>query len=169
MRKIRLFLQVSSEPTTDESIAACALADGLALTESVDPETVPGPPDGLLLLCGHQPAMAIENCSARPVVLVQDIGLDGLARRRDEWPELQWLPRAQVYRAPARFDFQTEYHGEGFKMYMPNLTTYRTFRVAREELELRAWLERAGELGFTRVWLAGVDAEVAGNGLDLEM
>lgn len=169
MHKIRLFLQVSSRPTTDESIAACALADGLAVPRSVDPGTLPCPPGGSLLLCGHQPATAIENCNAHPFVLVQDIGLDKLARHRDEWSELEWVPRIQVYRAPARFDFQTEYHGEGFKMYMPNLTTYRTYRVAREELELSAWLGRARDLGFTRAWLAGVDAEVAGNGLDLEM
>jgi len=169
MHKIRLFLELRSAPTTDEAIANCALADGLALAAAVDPATVPCAPHGMLLLCGHEPAAAIEGGGGHEVALVPDTGLDKLARRRDGWPQLNWIPRARVYRAPARFDFQTEYHGEGFKMYMPNLTTYRTYRVAREELELRVWLDRARELGFSRIWLAGMDAEDAGNGLDLEM
>jgi len=169
MQKTRLIFDLRRAPAGDEELAGCAQADGLVLGAGVDPAAVPLSANGWLALCGRDPETAIEQCNGREMLLVQDAGLEQLARCRDQWPELHWLPRAQVYRTPARFDFQPEFHGEGFKVYMPNLATYRTYRVARDELELRAWLARACALGFARVWLAGTDAEAAGKGLDLEM
>jgi hypothetical protein len=96
-------------------------------------------------------------------------GLTELARLRDGWPALRWVPRVGVFRPPVGFSFPEEQYGAEFKTYMPNTAALRAYMVDDLGMGLEDWLERAAGLGFATVWLHAPAAEEAGRGLDLDM
>lgn len=97
-------------------------------------------------------------------------GLDTVMRRRDAWPELDWVPRVEVYRPETRFDFHRSAPGEGFSMYMPDTSAIQGFRICDTDQEsLETWLSEAVSEGFRCVWLHSRDADKRGNGADIEL
>ena len=99
---------------------------------------------------------------------VVEFGLEECARRRDDRPELKWLPRLVAYRAQVVYRM-ADYPGEGFKFYSPDTATLRGYCVTDAGRALERSLERARELGFDRLWLHARHAAEAGNGLDLDL
>jgi hypothetical protein len=172
MHKIRLFLELQSEPRQTPGEDECDHADGwvigprCAARLRADPDRYR---NGCRVMMDVEPRNESEQEPRSDTVWAVKGDPDIVARCRDRWPDLNWVPRADVLRPVARFDFQPEFHGEGFKTYAPDLNTYRRFHVTGAELELGEWLRRTSELEFPCVWLHGVDAAARGRGLDLEM
>jgi len=96
-------------------------------------------------------------------------GLDQTVRLRDGWPQLTWVPRAEIYCPSVRYDFFAAAPGEGFSVYRPDTSTIQRHRVADDEADLRDWLKRAKSQGFRTVWLHSRDAAGEGRGLDLDL
>ena len=107
-------------------------------------------------------------CGEAAPLRVVELGLEECARRRDERPELEWLPRLVAYRPDVVYRM-AEYHGEGFKFYAPDTATLRGYCVTDGDGALGKCLQRARVLGFDRLWLHARHAAEAGDGLDLEL
>ena len=100
---------------------------------------------------------------------VCDQGLTKAAELRDDWPDLDWIPRLDVYRPEMSYRFSGPAVGEGFSFYIPDTSIIKGWEVTDERRNLTDALRLACELGFTRLWLHSLDAEDKGRGLDLEM
>ncbi len=96
-------------------------------------------------------------------------GLERTARLRDGWPELRWVPRAEIHSPSVRYNFVAAAPGEGFSVYRPDTSTIQRHRIADDEEDLHDWLARAKRLDFRTVWLQGRDAAERGRGLDLDL
>lgn len=100
---------------------------------------------------------------------VRDDGLVQLARLRDRWKELNWVPQLNVYRQQIRYEFSGPALGEGFSFYMPDTSTIKGWHVTDEDMLLTEALTRATELGFSTLWLHSPEAETSARGLDLDV
>jgi len=172
MHKIRLFLELASEARSTHGKVGHGRADGWVIGPrrgARSEAALDTYGNGCLVMMDVDPGEVSQRWLRRDTVWIAKGDPEVVARHRDRWPELRWVPGAEVYRPVARFDFQQQFHEEGFKTYVPDLSTYRRFRVAGTMLELGEWLRRVGELGFTCVWLHGADAAARGRGLDLDM
>ncbi len=171
MQRAKLFLEIDSGSWRDIDEALRVVTDGVILgPEEVACVGDPADPfPGLWIFRNHRAQELPSGVATEQAILSWDTVLDQCAAARDESPQLQHVPRAEVYRPQARFEFRTDYHYEGFKTYMPDLTTYRSSRVVGTDEPLSDWLQRAEELGFGTVWLHGRDASAEGRGFDLDM
>ena len=100
---------------------------------------------------------------------VGDGGLDNIARLRDRWPELEWIPRLTVYRPKVSYRFSGQSLGEGFSFYMPDTAAINGCRVVDGDAPLAEEVTRAVTLGFSTLWLHSGEADSRATGLDLEM
>jgi len=98
-----------------------------------------------------------------------DQDLEVIARLRDQWPGLHWLPRLNLYQPEISYRFNTESLGEGFKFYIPDTAAIQAYRTLLTEQPLAGQLSRAAALGFDALWLHASHAETAGQGLDLDL
>jgi hypothetical protein len=162
-----LFLQLTEAPKGLEPGRLAGLAglvvDGDCLTpQQCRPLAVP-----VVALTGASAELLEWRSEVTPVRVVE-LGLEECARRRDERPELEWLPRLVICRRQVVYRM-AEYHGEGFKFYAPDPSTLRGYCVSVGGLALERALERARELGLQRVWVHAKHAAESGDGLDLEL
>lgn len=100
---------------------------------------------------------------------VRDDGLEEVARFRDRWQELNWVPHLTVYRTQISYRFSGPALGEGFSFYMPDTSTIKGWRVTDGDMLLTEAINKAAALGFSSLWLHSVEAESKAKGLDLEM
>ncbi len=100
---------------------------------------------------------------------VADDGLEQVARRRDECPELNWIPHISVSRARVSYRFSGPAVGEGFSFYIPDTAAIKGWRVDGTEYSLHEAVIRATELGFAALWLDSPEAEARGDGLELDL
>ncbi len=105
----------------------------------------------------------------RPAWWVLDGELEQMARHRDSYPELDWIPRLEVTRARVSYRFSGPAVGEGFSFYMPDTAAVRGWRIDGSERSLNEAYARAIELGFPAVWLHSSEAAARGNGLELDV
>jgi hypothetical protein len=160
--------QAPSEPTAE----ACAWmegADGLLIDPGrCTPEAFACMPVASALLTGGDPQ---RDAPWRAIAghWIGERGLEETARLRDLYPELCWIPRLNVTRAPVGYRFSGPAIGEGFSFYMPDTSAIKTWRVTDSDLSLHENLARAAALGFEALWLHSPDAADRGRGLDLEL
>ncbi len=105
----------------------------------------------------------------RPAWWVLDGELEQMARYRDDYPELDWIPCLEVSRARVSYRFSGPASGEGFSFYMPDTAAVRGWRIDAAEESLDEVYARAIELGFPAVWLHSSEAEARGSGLELDI
>ncbi len=105
----------------------------------------------------------------RPTWWAQDGELEQIARRRDDFPELSWIPHMMFSRAQVSYRFSGQAIGEGFSFYTPDTSAVKGWRIHGTEFYLHEVVTRAKELGFTALWLHSPDAEVRGDGLELDL
>lgn len=171
-RATKLFVEVAPDDLADRQEGWLDGADGLVLDGGIAGAVADEPTTS----CGERILRDVDPESLagwrdRPGTLwVASGGLDAVMRFRDTWPELDWVPRVEVYRPGTRFDFHRAAPGEGFSMYMPDTSAIQGFRIADAEPEsLEEWLARATSAGFRCIWLYGRNADMMGKGADIEM
>jgi len=167
MDGIRLWVNWdAAAPVTAERLAG---SDGLVVTAAgalAPPDTWPAP---VAVLCGADPE-ALPAWRERPgLAWVADGGVEEVARLREQFPELAWVPRLTAYRPEVRYDFPRRYNEEGFSFYVPDTATVHGYRTAPGGLALGPVLERARSLGFETLWLHSRLAEQRARGFDLEL
>lgn len=96
-------------------------------------------------------------------------GLAETARLREQWPELNWVPRLTVYKPSVSYRFSGPAIGEGFSFYIPDTAAIKGWRVTDGDSSLTEVVTQAIEHGFDTLWLHSQEAELRGNGLELEM
>jgi len=172
LRATKLFVELAGPECAEPAGDWLDGADGVAIDGETAAAVLRGENSwrGDCLLRDADPG-AMAGLRERPGVLWGCGGsIDAAMRRRDEWPDLDWLPRIEVYRPETRFDFHRAPAGEGFSMYMPDTSAIQGFRIADADGEaLEGWLSRAVAEGFRSVWLHGRDAAERGRGADIEL
>ncbi len=165
MRGTRLYIDLGAMrlDDIDELLAADGFVIGPGVTESPPPETAHD-----WTIAGVTP-LDCPVWAERRAHWVCDDSLERTAQLRDGWPDLAWIPRAEVYMPAIRYEFCAARLGEGFSVYRPDTSSIQKHRVVGDESELHDWLTRAGTLGFRLVWLHSRDAADHGRGLDLEL
>ena len=119
-----LLLQLTEAPEDLEPGRLAGLAglvvDGDCLTpRQCHPLAVP-----VAALTGASAELLEWQSEATPLRVVE-LGLEECARRRDERPNLEWLPRLVAYRPQVVYRM-SEYPGEGFKFDFPDLDSALT-------------------------------------------
>ncbi len=100
---------------------------------------------------------------------VVDDGLEQIARLRDDHPELNLIPRLSVSRAQMSYRFSGRAVGEGFSFYIPDTAAINGWQVNGTEYSLHEAVTRATELGLSSLWLDSPEAELRGDGLELDL
>ncbi len=96
-------------------------------------------------------------------------GLVETVRLRDRWPELNWVPQLTVYKPSIGYRFSGPAIGEGFSFYIPDTAAIKGWQVTDGGDSLTEAITRATELGFDALWLHSQEAELRGDGLELEV
>lgn len=172
----RLFVEPGAEDVPPERLGLIGEADGVVL----DRETMlalhnwaedTARSASSWVLRGAEPR-ELDGWRERPNVLwVGEGTLEAIARQRDAWPRLQWIPRVEVVRPEVRFAFRKTSPGEGFSVYVPDTAAIQGYRVTESQggAAIEAWLRQAAVFGFDTVWLHTPNAAAAGRGLDLDL
>ncbi|MCU7919055.1 MAG: hypothetical protein KZQ95_11940 [Candidatus Thiodiazotropha sp. (ex Epidulcina cf. delphinae)] len=100
---------------------------------------------------------------------VSNEGLEAVAKLRDRWPELDWVPKLSLYRPQTNYCFPGPANGEGFSFYTPDTASLRAWRLSNEDISLTEAMALALAMGFPCLWLHSETAEFDAKGLDLEM
>ncbi len=172
MDQIRLFVEKTTNPITEKSIELFDGADGLVIDPAlVSPNEVANISTSMIILRAEDPDINQAWSEHDDVVWTTDCGLTESARLCDEFSGLTWVPRLDIKKSARRYDFSNVSHGEGFKVYAPDTTTIRGYRVTDGDSDssLEEALTKASRLGFKRLWLHALDAQSAGSGFDLDM
>ena len=165
MNKMKLYVQVERS-TREESSGEWPDVDGFIISSRA-----------VMHACGHVPKF-LDNPSESELADARAYGLDGCILDdpldtkgvpANGGPGMRTVARARVYQPTARFNFNPHDHYEGFKTYMPDLSTYRTYAVNGGRESLTDWLKRMTSLDIDAVWLHNTTAEASGLGFDLEM
>ena len=142
-------------------------ADGLlALAKDLVLEKAQDMP--FLLLRGS-PATTPAWAGKLNVHWLAEQGLDAAAKFRDLFPEERVLPSAVARKPSSTFSLGQRYSDDGFRYYVPDMATYRTYRIEDGDQYLSDWLERAGSLGFDAVLFEAPGAKAEGKGFDLDL
>ncbi|TAN56462.1 MAG: hypothetical protein EPN26_03845 [Rhodospirillales bacterium] len=142
-------------------------ADGLlAKAGDLAPEKADDLP--LLLLRGS-PATAPQWVGRPNVYWLAEQGLDAAARLRDLFPGEKFLPAVSAAKPSSHFTMGQHYTGDGFSYYVPDMTTYRTYRIDDGDSYLSDWLERVSALGIDAVMFLSPDAKAEAKGFDLNL
>lgn len=171
-RATKLFVEIAGADLCDGEAGWLNGADGVVVSRGVA-DTFPDEEitsQGAVILHDVDPETLVGWHSRPRTQWVAGGGLDTVLRLRDAWPDLDWVPRIEVYRPETRFDFHRAPPGEGFSMYMPDTAAIQGFRIADTERQtIEALLPRAVAEGFRCIWLHGRDAAEAGRGADIEL
>jgi hypothetical protein len=149
--------------------AALAEADGYVLSSTGLPEGLNSSGKDLLFL-DAQSCGPVDPHMAGPLrTRISRQGLADIVRLRDDYPDITWIPQANVTRLETAYHFPTTHYSEGFRTYQPVFPSHSPYRVSDSDTPIGSWLEKATELGFETVWLHRSQSEVAGTGLDLDL
>ncbi len=172
----RLFVEAGAEDVTPQRPGPIAAADGvvldreamLALHNRVEDAARSA---SSWVLRRAEPRELDGWCGRPNVRWVGEGTLEAIARRRDAWPRLQWIPRVEVESAEVRFAFRKTSPGEGFSFYVPDTAAIQGYRVTESQggSAIETWLVQVADFGFDTVWLHTPDAAAAGRGLDLDL
>jgi hypothetical protein len=168
----KLFVQYQPESADaqPEQSAWMTGADALVMSPcACTPERFAELPVETALLLGGDPERDAGWLENGHCYWVCTEGLAETARRRDQWPGLNWVPQLTVYKAAISYRFSGPAIGEGFSFYMPDTAAIQGWRVTDADRSLAEAITRATELGFASLWLHSEQAETRGKGLDLEM
>lgn len=122
-----------------------------------------------LLLLRGSPATAPAWAGWPNVFWLAEQGLDAAARLRDLFPGERVLPGVVASKPSTHFTMGRHYTGDGFSYYVPDMTTFRTYRIDDGDVYLSDWLARAQGLGFDSVLFEAPDARAEGKGFDLDL
>jgi len=170
MSETGLFIELASAPEAIELTVSLPEGSGLV----IDPATI-SQEDAQRLQTGTAVVRSSEPQRFQAWQEQEDLWwaaaeeLDEIARLRDRWPGLQWLPRIEIYKQEVVYRFNDSALGEGFRFYIPDTGAINGYLTVAGEQPMEAVLRRAAELGFASLWLHGAHAEMAGMGLDLEL
>ncbi len=168
-RATSLYVELSGDDIGEEIAGQFEAADGLVFSCE---DRLPEPVDGMRrsILRGIDPALTPKWRERPNTAWVATGGLDAALNLRDAWPDLDWVPYAEIYRPEVRFDFRPASPGEGFSMYIPDTAAIQGFRLADAQRDsLESWLAQLGAEGFRTLWLHSRDAETRGVGGDIEL
>lgn len=172
MDQIQLFVEHTTNPITEESIELFDGVDGLIVDPAlVSANEVSDYSTSMIILRAEDPDSYAAWRELETVVWTTGCGLIESARLCDEFSDLTWVPRLNIEKSAKRYQFSNVSHGEGFKVYVPDTSTIRGYRVTDGDSDssLEETLVQASHLGFKRLWLHALDAETAGSGFDLDM
>jgi hypothetical protein len=170
MSETRLYVEFNEPADNEKAFEGLAGAHGLVLDPlAIDPDDADRLPAPVRVLRPTNPEDPGAWREQEGLTWASDGGLAGTARLRDAWPDLDWVPRLTVFKPTVRYHLSNAFPGEGFKVYMPDTSAIRGYRMIDDETGLAAALARAAELGFHTLWLHALDAEEKGMGLDLEL
>jgi hypothetical protein len=122
-----------------------------------------------LLILRGSPATSPEWAGRKDVYWLAEQGLDAAAKLLDLFPGEQVLPSAMARKPSSHFTMGQHYTGDGFSYYVPDMTTYKTYRIEDGDQYLSEWLARAASLGFEAALLESPDANAEGKGFDLDL
>lgn len=167
-REIQLLIQ--HNPVADEDVSWMEGADAAVVDQpQCDIQSLSQLPVSGIVLQDAAPAQWMELEAHKRCNWVCTTGLQHTAQLRDEWKELQWIPRLTVYLPSLSYRFSGKAMGEGFSFYIPDTSAIRGWRVTDGEQSLRDAVQMAKTLGFDALWLHSLDAAQAGRGLELEL
>lgn len=142
-------------------------AGGLrALAKELAPEKAQDLP--LLLLRGS-PATSPDWAGRENVFWLAEQGLDAAAKLRDLFPGERVLPSAVAHKPSSTYSLGQNYTGDGFRYYVPDMTTFRTYRIEDGDQCLSDWLAKAAQLGFEAVLFESPDSAAEAKGFDLDL
>ncbi len=122
-----------------------------------------------MFLFRGSPSVSPEWAGRPDVFWLAEMGLDQAAKFRDLHPGEHVLPSASAARPSSNFAMGDRYTGDGFRYYVPDVSTYKTYRVADGDAYLSDWLARAAELGFDSVLFEAPEARAGTKGFDLDL
>ncbi len=170
-KRVELIAQIAASQQIDQLLAdgyADAVSSLAAAPDELELELL-AQQQRRLVLMSRNPA-AYPECCAYPWAIWCGNGLDELARLRDDWPQLQWIPRIEVEKQALRYSFPRSHDEATFKCYVLDSTSVNAFVVPGEgDKPVGEVLERAEELGFNALWIHAPDAEQRALGLPLEL
>ncbi|CAA6603659.1 hypothetical protein MTBLM1_110010 [Rhodospirillaceae bacterium LM-1] len=138
----------------------------LAHAADLKPQTAVG--HELLLLRGS-PQTSPEWAGQPNVLWLAEQGLEQAARLRDLFPGERVLACATASRPSSYYLMGKHYTGDGFSYYVPDMSTYKAYRIAEGDEYLSDWLPRATSLGFDEILFEAPDARAEEKGFDLEL
>lgn len=108
-----------------------------------------------------------DTLPAAARVCVAATGLVAAAELARIAPAVFVVPRVEVRRASRNYGFSRDNSGSGFNTFQLDPATVAAFTVldAGTDTPLADWLRRAGELGFSEVWLQCSDSAGVSTGL----
>lgn len=168
----RVFVQYQPESAQPDQQAPAWLngVDGLVINPChCSPQHVSDLAVKAALLMGGDPERDTEWREIGNGCWICDQGLEETARLRDQWPDLQWVPRLSVFKPVVSYRFSGPAIGEGFSFYTLDTAAIQGWRVTAGDCRLADAIARAVELGFTSLWLHSDAAESRGKGLELEI
>jgi len=169
MPETELYLFWKPDHESEEKLRSDELSGVVIEADSVTPQAVASLAVQRTILEAGDPDCHAPWCEQEGVIWSTENELDEAAARRDRWPHLTWLPRLNLYRPEVGYQFEPHSLGEGFKFYTPDTSAIHAYRTLAGDHALETQLDRAAELGFDRLWIHSIDAELSGNGLDLEL
>ena len=169
MANTRLYIAYEANAQDPVETAPISDATGLVIdTDRLNPDDVHSPAP-VAVIHTNDPGGHAGWHEREGVVWSSDRELEAIAHIRDQWPDLQWLPRIDIYRPEVVYQFNADAVGEGFKFYIPDTGAIQAYLTLMSEKPLESQLKRATALGFTTLWLHATHAEQAGTGFDLEL
>lgn len=168
MKNAKLYISLRDIGDTSQQIENYGEAAGLVVPpEKIEPHQIEGSPS--VILETLDPGAYPQWREGVQGIWSSDAPLDSIAKTRDEWPELNFLPRLNVYQPEVGYHFNPTSLGEGFKFYTPDTATIQTYRTIQDDYTLEDQIQRTVKLGFDALWLHATHAEVSGKGLDLDL
>jgi hypothetical protein len=122
-----------------------------------------------MILLRGSPATSPDWAGRSNVYWLAEQGLDSAVRLRDMFPGEKILPGVVASKPSTHFTMGQHYTGDGFSYYVPDMTTYKTYRIDDGDQYLADWLARAVELGFDNLLFDSPDARAEAKGFDLNL
>lgn len=122
-----------------------------------------------LLLLRGSPATSPDWVGRENVFWLAEQGLDAATKLRDLFPDENVLPSAVAHKPSSTFSLGQRYSDDGFRYYVPDMTTYKTYRIEDGDQYLSDWLAKAAQLGFDAILFESPDAVVEAKGFDLDL
>ena len=172
MGNTSLYVEIELPLKSANSLEVVDGADGLIFDPAVaydDPAIAIASP--VTVLRTSHPELYEVWHEREGVSWVCDHGLEATARLQETFPDLSFVPRLDVYKPDVRYQFSPTFHGEGFKVYVPDTGAIKGYRVTEGNitLELEDAIARADHFGFQQLWLNSSNAQDENKGFDLDM
>lgn len=170
MANTRLYIAYESNAQDAVETNPYNEATGLVIdADRLNPDEVENPAAHVAVIHTKDPGGHASWHEREGVMWSSDRELEVIAQMRDQWPDLQWLPRLDIYQPEVVYQFNADSMGEGFKFYIPDTGAIQAYRTLVSDKPLESQLTRAAALGFTTLWLHATHADQTGKGFDLEL